>query len=107
MVGDEYFPITYNFDADADNAKLTWFVSALVIQFSIQKHFQLKNAVLEHLIVTVNETKPIPEYRPMMGLYPSEANLFYVQIGPNTGTCLLYTSPSPRDKRQSRMPSSA
>ena len=25
----------------------------------------------------------------------------------STGTCLLYTSPSPRDKRQSRMPSSA
>ena len=27
----------------------------------------------------------------------------YLQYGP----CLLYTSPSPRDKRQSRMPSSA
>ena len=26
---------------------------------------------------------------------------------PNFETCLLYTSPSPRDKRQSRMPSSA
>ena len=25
----------------------------------------------------------------------------------NSGDCLLYTSPSPRDKRQSRMPSSA
>ena len=25
----------------------------------------------------------------------------------NDVTCLLYTSPSPRDKRQSRMPSSA
>ena len=25
----------------------------------------------------------------------------------NSNTCLLYTSPSPRDKRQSRMPSSA
>ena len=25
----------------------------------------------------------------------------------NTSCCLLYTSPSPRDKRQSRMPSSA
>ena len=25
----------------------------------------------------------------------------------NVKTCLLYTSPSPRDKRQSRMPSSA
>ena len=33
------------------------------------------------------------------------------QIGPVYlgffGVCLLYTSPSPRDKRQSRMPSSA
>ena len=27
--------------------------------------------------------------------------------GKMTGDCLLYTSPSPRDKRQSRMPSSA
>ena len=27
--------------------------------------------------------------------------------GDGTTTCLLYTSPSPRDKRQSRMPSSA
>ena len=32
-----------------------------------------------------------------------------VEAGPiaRVGTCLLYTSPSPRDKRQSRMPSSA
>ena len=28
-------------------------------------------------------------------------------INTHTYTCLLYTSPSPRDKRQSRMPSSA
>ena len=28
-------------------------------------------------------------------------------INPLTSICLLYTSPSPRDKRQSRMPSSA
>ena len=28
-------------------------------------------------------------------------------IGDNQHNCLLYTSPSPRDKRQSRMPSSA
>ena len=28
-------------------------------------------------------------------------------LGLNRNTCLLYTSPSPRDKRQSRMPSSA
>ena len=30
-----------------------------------------------------------------------------VIIGQKTLSCLLYTSPSPRDKRQSRMPSSA
>ena len=28
-------------------------------------------------------------------------------VGGNAYICLLYTSPSPRDKRQSRMPSSA
>ena len=28
-------------------------------------------------------------------------------VGGGKGGCLLYTSPSPRDKRQSRMPSSA
>ena len=28
-------------------------------------------------------------------------------VKPDVATCLLYTSPSPRDKRQSRMPSSA
>ena len=30
-----------------------------------------------------------------------------VSTSPEGLTCLLYTSPSPRDKRQSRMPSSA
>ena len=31
----------------------------------------------------------------------------YVYLREAYGPCLLYTSPSPRDKRQSRMPSSA
>ena len=30
-----------------------------------------------------------------------------IEDGSEAGSCLLYTSPSPRDKRQSRMPSSA
>ena len=38
----------------------------------------------------------------LMGLY---ANVGEIENGMKT--CLLYTSPSPRDKRQSRMPSSA
>ena len=35
--------------------------------------------------------------------WPNELNIFFALII----ICLLYTSPSPRDKRQSRMPSSA
>ena len=31
----------------------------------------------------------------------------FARINPEFDPCLLYTSPSPRDKRQSRMPSSA
>ena len=33
----------------------------------------------------------------------------FIEIGPGLGalTCLLYTSPSPRDRQKSRMPSSA
>ena len=34
-------------------------------------------------------------------------NLTYPVLIDQYQTCLLYTSPSPRDKRQSRMPSSA
>ena len=36
-----------------------------------------------------------------------QANLLYQCDGKLSMFCLLYTSPSPRDKRQSRMPSSA
>ena len=41
----------------------------------------------------------------------SKANHFTylgdAEVGDEVNICLLYTSPSPRDKRQSRMPSSA
>ena len=47
--------------------------------------------------------------------YRDTSNVFEIASGSNyestsgsiISTCLLYTSPSPRDKRQSRMPSSA
>ena len=43
---------------------------------------------------------------------PENYSITWIDDNGNTGegltyTCLLYTSPSPRDKRQSRMPSSA
>ena len=40
-------------------------------------------------------------------LIPSDADRWGVDVFHDMETCLLYTSPSPRDKRQSRMPSSA
>ena len=37
----------------------------------------------------------------------NEASKFTYNAGTDTYTCLLYTSPSPRDRTRSRMPSSA
>ena len=41
-----------------------------------------------------------------MSGYESPTSQVFSRNAPR-GPCLLYTSPSPRDKRQSRMPSSA
>ena len=38
---------------------------------------------------------------------PGSAEPWLPLIDASSDSCLLYTSPSPRDKRQSRMPSSA
>ena len=38
--------------------------------------------------------------------YTAEA-MIAPELSDNKGTCLLYTSPSPRDRQKSRMPSSA
>ena len=47
-----------------------------------------------------------------LNIFQTSVFLLYITMGKITDatrrvTCLLYTSPSPRDKRQSRMPSSA
>ena len=39
--------------------------------------------------------------------YGDDVRVFIEAVKESMNTCLLYTSPSPRDKRQSRMPSSA
>ena len=39
--------------------------------------------------------------------WPDEISNVEKLFSDELGVCLLYTSPSPRDKRQSRMPSSA
>ena len=61
------------------------------------------------------------EYKADQPNYPNGCHICEVEIDPETGkiwvvkytviddvgTCLLYTSPSPRDVEESRMPSSA
>ena len=49
---------------------------------------------------------------PIFKTYNSEdlektLSMFFELLSGDNDPCLLYTSPSPRDKRQSRMPSSA
>jgi hypothetical protein len=74
------------FDVDGKYQRLTWFVSAFVLQFSIQKNSNRTNVIVDHLVVTVHETKPIPPYRQLMGVYPAEVSLYYVEIDSNNGT---------------------
>jgi hypothetical protein len=85
LVDGQPVPYISIFDADDNDTRMTWFVNAFVIQFSIQKHQNRVNAVLDHLIVTVHETKDIPPYRPLFGAYPTEVTLFYVEIDKNIG----------------------
>ena len=51
--------------------------------------------------------KKIGDYVLYIYLLLSIVTIFTIQAAVTIVTCLLYTSPSPRDKRQSRMPSSA
>ena len=47
------------------------------------------------------------QYSELIARRIRETNVFSLVVSNYISVCLLYTSPSPRDKRQSRMPSSA
>jgi hypothetical protein len=72
-------------DVDGNNERVTWFVSAFVLQFAIQKNPNRTTVIVDHLVVTVHETQPIPRYQPLMGVYPAEVSLYYVEIDSNSG----------------------
>ena len=67
---------------------------------------------LKHVIVGKADGTCIPAPEPALDAKVPEDSDMKGKFGPRTKdtidkACLLYTSPSPRDKRQSRMPSSA
>ena len=49
----------------------------------------------------------IEQYKKLLDFLIKDCKDLMVKEIRRDGSCLLYTSPSPRDKRQSRMPSSA
>ena len=70
--------------------------------------------MLQSFAAEVLDMDPAPVFAPSkivthegQGLTAVEKIFNANAVGVAVGTCLLYTSPSPRDKRQSRMPSSA
>ena len=62
------------------------------------------NPAMQHILLGLDLTSlASPPYRPLYtaGTHAKAADLEW------DGSCLLYTSPSPRDRQKSRMPSSA
>ena len=69
--------------------------------YRLEEEQGIKVTVSEPIVVYRESISSDNNGRSFEGKSPNRHNRFYIE------TCLLYTSPSPRDKRQSRMPSSA
>jgi hypothetical protein len=73
-------PTAEIFNPDDSTSRLTFFISAFVVQFSILKHPTRAVTSVNHLVVTVHQTKDVPSYRPLAMAFPGLASLFYVEI---------------------------
>ena len=84
-------------------------------EFGIITPKQIEEAIQEDTVLISimhinNELGTVNDIQAIGSLARSKGIFFHVDAAQSTGKvaiCLLYTSPSPRDKRQSRMPSSA
>ena len=75
---------------------------------NIEGNFELDSLVVEYTIVARDIEQVGNDGNVHITTYDEEEATYDVTVGwPMAGDCLLYTSPSPRDVEESRMPSSA
>ena len=70
-------------------------------------YFRAKEEALKHRAVKDDDDDDVAKSIEIMVWKIKRAVLFVRDDDDKNDTCLLYTSPSPRDQRGSRMPSSA
>ena len=118
-----------------DRLSIVWFsgkneygVLMEAVQVSTLTDLSTINKSIDRYLTTVGLTafvQPLEEVVELTKRHPMTTSMFFMSDGADNSyskkdilraagalansvdTCLLYTSPSPRDKRQSRMPSSA
>ena len=109
---DQYFGIPYSNDMNRKEVPLPLVRDLTVLEDSVQRDTTITARYTEEAVkfIKSNRDKPFFLYLPHTAVHsplvPGEKFKGTSKDG-LYGYCLLYTSPSPRDKRQSRMPSSA
>ena len=104
MIGGKFAPLTIisNEDTDIDSV-ITTFNTAVTETASeiLRKHRQKKTPwITAEILDLCDKRRELREKR-----FETEGSEKYKEV--NNNICLLYTSPSPRDLIESRMPSSA
>ena len=81
---------------------------AMSTQKPVKLYLDLDQGQYWAMTIEGKEEKPLPDAAwAMPRLFPETIRLTDASSGSIKRTCLLYTSPSPRDRTRSRMPSSA
>ena len=83
------------------------FIGELAVEHQIKLHLRNRKLILDASENTLEHKVSEPIF--VIGLPRSGTTFLFNLLNKDQAnrSCLLYTSPSPRDKRQSRMPSSA
>ena len=106
---DNVISIQQNFPKEKNQSYVGSKMKVLVEKISnnkelIGRSYNFAPEIDGNVIISINDNNDLKKY---IGKFV-EANISFADEYDLYGeTCLLYTSPSPRDKRQSRMPSSA